>query len=83
MQKHAGTPTEQKFTEPQTAWLQMIRDHIATSFRFDRFDRFDRDDLDDLDDPPFDAQGGLGKMHAMFVDQLDPIIAELNENLVA
>ncbi len=74
MQKHAGTPTEQKFTEPQTAWLQMIRDHIATSFRFDR---------DDLDYAPFDAQGGLGKMHQLFGDQLDLVIAELNENLVA
>lgn len=63
-----------KVTELQNAWLQMIRDHIATSFRFDR---------DDLDYAPFDAQGGLGKMHAMFGDQLDSIIAELNENLVA
>ena len=74
MQKHAGTPTEQKFTETQTAWLQMIRDHIATSFRFDR---------DDLDYAPFDSQGGLGKMHQLFGDSMDSLIEELNEGLVA
>ena len=50
MQKHAGTPG--KFTEAQTAWLQLIRDHISTSFRFDR---------EDLDYAPFDAQAGLVK----------------------
>ena len=72
MQKHAGTP--EKFTDAQTAWLQLIRDHISTSFRFDR---------DDLDYAPFDAQGGLGKMHQLFGEQLDSIIENLNENLVA
>jgi len=70
LRKNAGEP----FNETQTAWLQMIRDHIATSFRFER---------EDLEYSPFDAQGGLGKMHQLFGDQLNPIIAELNENLVA
>ncbi len=72
MQKHAGTP--EKFTEAQTAWLQLIRDHISTSFRFDR---------EDLDYAPFDAQGGLGKMHQLFGDQMDSVIEELNGGLVA
>ena len=29
---------------------------------------------DDLDDAPLDAQGGLGKMHALFGDQMDTFI---------
>ncbi|MDB6136481.1 MAG: restriction endonuclease subunit [Verrucomicrobiales bacterium] len=72
MQKHAGTPD--KFTEAQTAWLQLIRDHISTSFRFER---------EDLDFAPFDAQGGLGKMYQLFGDQMDNVIEELNGGLVA
>jgi type I restriction enzyme, R subunit len=74
MAKHAGVPTEKKFTEAQTAFLQLIRDHVMTSFRFEH---------DDLNYAPFDAQGGLGKMHQLFGDQMDDIIDELNENLVA
>ena len=31
----------------------------------------------------FDAQGGLGKMFQFFGDQINPIIDELNGNLVA
>ena len=72
MRKHAGTPD--KFTEAQTAWLQMIRDHITTSFHLER---------DDLDMAPFDGEGGLGKMFQLFGDRTDPLIAELNEALVA
>jgi type I restriction enzyme R subunit len=74
MAKHAGVPTEKKFTEAQTAFLQLIRDHVMTSFRFER---------DDLDYAPFDAQGGLGKMHQLFGDQMDELIEELNGELVA
>ncbi|MCU0796795.1 MAG: DEAD/DEAH box helicase family protein, partial [Akkermansiaceae bacterium] len=74
MRRHAGVPTEKKFTETQTAFLQLIRDHVMTSFRFER---------DDLDYAPFDAQGGLGKMHQLFGDQMDTLIEELNGELVA
>jgi len=74
MGKHAGIPTERKFTDAQTAWLHLIRDHIMTSCRFER---------DDLDFAPFDAQGGLGKMHQLFGDQMDTLIEELNGELVA
>jgi len=63
-----------KFTDAQTTWLQMIRDHIMTSFHFER---------DDLDMAPFDAAGGLGKMHQLFGDRMDAIMDELNEVLVA
>ena len=37
----------------------------------------------DLDAAPFDAQGGLGKMHQLFGDQMDALIDELNRELVA
>lgn len=72
LQKNAGS--HQAFTEAQHAWLKLIRDHIATSFHFER---------DDLDYAPFDAQGGLGKMHHLFGDQMDQVIEELNGELVA
>jgi type I restriction enzyme R subunit len=72
MAQHAGPKV--KFTEQQTAWLQMIRDHISTSFHIER---------DDLDMAPFDAEGGLGRMYQLFGDRMEPLISELNEALVA
>ena len=72
MAKHAGGG--KKFNESQVAWLQMIRDHIITSFHLER---------DDLDMAPFDSEGGLGKMFQLFGEQMDPLIEELNEVLVA
>jgi type I restriction enzyme, R subunit len=70
LRKNAGQP----MTRPQLAWLELIRGHIETSFHLER---------DDLDYAPFDAQGGLGKMHQLFGDQMDPLIDELNRELVA
>ena len=40
-------------------------------------------DRDGLDAAPFDAQGGLGKMHQLFGEQMDALIAELKRELVA
>jgi type I restriction enzyme, R subunit len=70
--KHSGAG--EKFTEPQMEWLRMLKDHIALSFHLD---------VDDLDLTPFDRQGGRGKMHQLFEGQMDAIIDELNEVLVA
>ena len=70
LRANAGEP----FNEEQTAWLQLVRDHVCTSFHFER---------GDLDYVPFDAKGGLGKMHQLFGDQMDSLIDELNEALVA
>lgn len=67
---NAGTP----FTAEQTEWLLRIRDHICTSFHFE---------TDDLDYTPFDAHGGLIKMHQLFGDQMDRLIDDINEALVA
>lgn len=63
-----------KFNEEQMEWLRMIKNHIATSMHFSK---------DDLDYAPFDAKGGIGGMHKVFGDQMDEIIEELNEELVA
>jgi type I restriction enzyme R subunit len=63
-----------KFNEEQMNWLRMMKDHIATSFHVE---------VEDLDYTPFDAQGGRGKMHQLFGDQMTEIINELNEVLVA
>lgn len=70
MRKNAGQP----LSPSQIAWLELIRDHIMTSVHIER---------DDLDYAPFDAQGGLGKMHQLFGEQMDTLIEELNGELVA
>ena len=62
------------FTTDQLAWLHLIRDHIATSLSIE---------LDDLDYTPFNQEGGLGKAHQLFGDQLPKLLEELNEALAA
>ena len=52
----------------------MIRDHIISSFHFER---------DDLEMAPFDSQGGLGKMYQLFGADMDGLIEEMNEKLAA
>jgi len=72
MKYHAGG--SEKFNEQQMAWLHLIRDHIASSFHFEP---------DDLEMAPFDAQGGLGRMHQLFGDRMEWVMDELNRELVA
>jgi type I restriction enzyme R subunit len=62
------------FTPDQLAWLNLIRDHIATSLSIEP---------EDLDLSPFNQQGGLGKAHQLFGDQLPKLLEELNGVLVA
>jgi type I restriction enzyme R subunit len=64
----------QKFNEEQMDWLRMIRDHIISSFHMER---------DDLDMAPFDAKGGMGRMHQLFGERMDQVIWELNKVLAA
>ncbi len=63
-----------RFTDEQRQWLGLIKDHIASSFRMER---------DDFDVVPFNQKGGLGKVHQLFGGQLDGLLDELNEVLVA
>ncbi len=63
-----------KFTAEQRRWLEMIRDHIAANLSITR---------DDFEDVPFIQQGGLGQVYEVFGDELDGIIDELGEVLVA
>jgi len=61
------------FTEEQTEWLRMIRDHIATSMSIT---------VDDLDYTPFDAKGGRGKCYQLFNRQYESILNEMNYALL-
>jgi type I restriction enzyme, R subunit len=71
-QQNAGQ--HNKFTEEQLEWLRMIKDHIASSFHIG---------MDDLDYTPFDREGGRGKLWALFGTEMETVIKELNEELVA
>lgn len=52
----------------------MIRDHVAGSLRIDPAD---------FEEVPFRQRGGLGKVYDLFGDDLDTLLDELNEVLVA
>ena len=61
------------FTEEQVRWLEAIRDHIAGSVSME---------LSDFQYAPFNQQGGLGKAHELFGDELGGLLEELNGALV-
>lgn len=69
-QENAGN----SFDEEQQKWLRMIRDHIAANLSID---------TEDFDYAPFSSEGGLGKVHQLFGEQLPVILDELNEGLAA
>ena len=58
----------------QLAWLNLIRDHIATSLSMEQ---------EDFDFTPFVEKGGLGKAHQLFGNDLKVILEELNMTLAA
>ena len=62
------------FTPEQMEWLRLIKDHIASSCSIGRAD-FDYAELAD--------RGGLQKAWVLFGEQLDGLMAEMNEGLVA
>ena len=64
----------QTFTVAQRKWLEAIKDHIASSLSIER---------DDFEDVPFNRWGGLGGVYQAFGEDLDPLLAELNERLAA
>ena len=63
-----------KFSPEQLAWLNLIRDHIATAISIER---------EDLELSPFNQLGGLGKAHQLFGEQLPNLLDELNTALAA
>ncbi len=68
------TSRGRSFTDEQVRWLEMIRDHVATSLEIT---------VDDFDLTPFTEEGGLGRASQVFGQDLRPLLAELNEALVA
>ena len=62
------------FSEEQLRWLELIRDQIVVDLEVR---------MEDLDEPPFAQQGGLGKVYALFGEELGAIVAELNEVVAA
>ena len=52
----------------------MIRDHIAANLSIEP---------DDFNYAPFIQQGGLGKVHQLFANNLGTVLSELNQVLVA
>ncbi|OGQ97775.1 MAG: hypothetical protein A2521_02425 [Deltaproteobacteria bacterium RIFOXYD12_FULL_57_12] len=79
------------FTDEQRQWQGMIRDHIAANLGIETDDIQDvlvsRETgmlgATDFDYAPFSQQGGLGKVHQLFGDELNLIIEQLNEALAA
>ncbi len=63
-----------QFTEEQTAWLQMIREHIKNSVNITE---------EDLDLSPFDEKGGWNKFYRLFGDNYKTILTDINYALVA
>ena len=62
------------FTAEQTEWLRLIKDHIASSCAIQR---------EDFDYAELAHRGGLQKAWTLFGEELDPLLAEMNEELVA
>ncbi|MBN9422231.1 MAG: restriction endonuclease subunit R [Candidatus Accumulibacter sp. 66-26] len=62
------------FTTEQTEWLRLMKDHIASSCSITR---------DDFDYAELAGKGGLQKVWAVFGNQLDGLMNEMNEELVA
>ncbi|OYZ25470.1 MAG: type III restriction endonuclease subunit R, partial [Hydrogenophilales bacterium 16-64-40] len=69
-QESSGKP----FNAEQLRWLEMIRDHIAANLGIEP---------DDFEYAPFAQEGGLGKVHQLFGDELNSLIEQLNESLAA
>ena len=62
------------FTPAQREWLDHIADHMANSLAIEPAD---------FESGWFGQRGSLGRAHALFGDQLKPLLAELNERLAA
>jgi type I restriction enzyme R subunit len=63
-----------QFTADQRRWLEMIRDHIAANLGIEP---------DDFEYAPFAQEGGLGRVHHLFGENLPEMLASLNDALAA
>ncbi|MCL4459779.1 MAG: DEAD/DEAH box helicase family protein [Chloroflexi bacterium] len=63
-----------RFTPEQREWLEMIKQHIATSASIS---------VEDFELVPFCEKGGAVRANRLFEQQLDKLLEELNEVLVA
>lgn len=66
--------TGRTFTPEQTEWLNMIKDHIATSLSIE---------MGDFELAPFYEKGGAIRAYKLFGQELDRDLEELNEVLAA
>ncbi len=62
------------FTDEQTAYLNLIKEHIAASLAVAPAD---------LQNPPFSTHGGLGRARQLFGNDLNPLLEELTLVLAA
>jgi type I restriction enzyme R subunit len=58
-----------RFTPQQLEWLNMIKEHIATSLTIG---------IEDFENVPFNQKGGVFKAYQLFGQELNKIIEELN-----
>jgi type I restriction enzyme R subunit len=63
-----------RFTDEQSRWLEMVRDHVAANLQIE---------TDDFDYGKFAQAGGIGKVWQLFGDDLNLILDELNGVLAA
>jgi type I restriction enzyme R subunit len=70
----AGGEGKPRFTPEQLTWLELIRDHIATSLSIEP---------EDFEYAPFSQRGGLGRAGQLFGEKLPELLDELNEALAA
>ncbi len=70
----AERDADNAFTPEQREWLDRMAEHIANSLSIEP---------QDFEDGWFGQHGSLGRAHALFGAQLQPLMAELNERLVA
>jgi type I restriction enzyme R subunit len=62
-----------QFTTEQKEWLNMIKEHVATSLKVG---------IEDFENVPFNQRGGAVKAYQLFGTELDKVLQELNTVLV-
>ncbi|MCG3129238.1 MAG: hypothetical protein CHACPFDD_04156 [Phycisphaerae bacterium] len=62
------------FTPDQMRWLELMRDHVATSLAITP---------EDFEYTPFNEEGGIGRVYQLFGDEFNKLLDELNEALAA